>query len=109
MQLLSVTQVCERRNCKRTKLYCDIQSGIFPPAIKSGKGSAWPEHEVNAVLVVTAGGATEAELRELVAGLVELRKQDATNVLQAVRNARRTAGGNSYSTLGIFPPPAEAA
>jgi len=57
-----------------TSLYGDIKKGLFPPPVKiSERLSAWPISEVNRILAARIAGKSEAEIKELVAGLVKQR------------------------------------
>lgn len=50
--------------------------GTFPPPVKfSERVSAWPQHEVDAVLRALLRSASEDDLRALVAHLIRLRSQ----------------------------------
>ena len=57
----------------KTTLYARIAKGTFPPPVKfSERVSAWPQHEVDAVLRALLRSASEEELKELVAHLIRL-------------------------------------
>lgn len=74
--LLRPVAVCKRLGCGRTHLYECTKEGTFRPPVKiSERWSAWPEHEVDAILTARIAGASDDELRALVARLVENRKQ----------------------------------
>lgn len=78
LRLLRLPQVLERRARTRSAHYNDITNRIFPPPIHLGERcSAWPEHEVDAVIRAQISGATRDELRTLVAQLVADRKSVA--------------------------------
>ncbi|GAB1389287.1 MAG: hypothetical protein AMXMBFR78_04620 [Rubrivivax sp.] len=54
----------------RTTVYADIAKGLFPRPVKIGvRAVAWPAHETEAVRAARLRGASESELRELVARL----------------------------------------
>lgn len=60
----------------KTSLYARIAKGTFPPPVKFGyRVSAWPQHEVDAVIRALLRSASEDELRALVAHLIRLRSQ----------------------------------
>lgn len=60
----------------KTTLYARIAKGTFPPPVKfSERVSAWPQHEVDAVLRALLRSASEDDLRALVAHLIRLRSQ----------------------------------
>lgn len=58
----------------KTTLYARISQGTFPPPVKFGSHmSAWPKHEVEAIMGAIMQNATEDELREVVVQLVKQR------------------------------------
>jgi prophage regulatory protein len=59
-----------------SKVYDDISKGLFPPPLKLGGGrvSVWPRHEVDAIASAVLSGKTDAQMRDLVAGLVAARQ-----------------------------------
>ncbi len=60
----------------KTTLYARIAKGTFHPPVKfSERVSAWPQHEVDAVLRALLRSASEDDLRALVAHLIRLRSQ----------------------------------
>ena len=60
----------------KTTLYARIAKGTFPPPVKFGdRVSAWPQHEVDAVIRALLRSASEDDLRALVAHLIRLRSQ----------------------------------
>ena len=42
--------VCGRLGHRPTTVYGMIQAGTLPPAIKVGRSSCWPDHEIDAVV-----------------------------------------------------------
>ena len=66
-----VKSLCGRSN---SGLYADISAGVMVPPVKIGpRASAWPEHEVDAILRARIAGRSDAYIRELVARLVAVR------------------------------------
>lgn len=74
IQFILLGEVLELFRFGKTKLYGDIQKGIFPPPVKIGTSSRWLVSEVQEVIRAYAKGATEADLVLLVHDLVERRK-----------------------------------
>lgn len=75
MKILRMNQILERTGYTRSPLYSKVAAGLFPRPVKLGRRAAgWLEHEVEAVLVARAAGATEAELVQLVSELYQLRQ-----------------------------------
>lgn len=69
-RLLRLDAVLIATGLKPTPLYEQVQSGLFPRAVKIGaRAVAWPAHEVDAVLAARIAGKTDDELRTLVAEL----------------------------------------
>ena len=74
IRLLRLPAVLERRARTRIAHYRDIGKGLFTPPIHLGERcSAWPEHEVNAILQAQIAGSTANELRDLVKQLISQR------------------------------------
>lgn len=70
MKILRMHQTLERTGYTRSPLYSKVAAGLFPQPVKLGRRAAgWLEHEVDAVLVARAAGATETELMQLVSDL----------------------------------------
>lgn len=74
LKLLILAEVLELLGIGKTKLYGDIQKGLFPPPIKIGVSSRWLASEVQELVRAYTRGATEAELALLVNDLVARRK-----------------------------------
>jgi prophage regulatory protein len=74
LRLLKLPEVCGRRAKGVTAHYDDIKEGTFTPPVKlTPRSSAWPEHEVDAIIAATIAGKSGDELRELVQELVAAR------------------------------------
>lgn len=65
--------VLSRRSDGRSSLYRDIQQGLWPPPVRMGRASAWPEHETQTILAARLAGASDEELRGLVRQILEQR------------------------------------
>ena len=62
---------------KKGAIYEKCRSGLLTPPVKIGKrASAWPLAEIRAVNRAIVRGASEDEIRALVAHLVAQRRQD---------------------------------
>ena len=69
-RVLRLPHVLERTGYSRSWLYARISAGLFPRPIALGaRASAWPEHEVDAVLAAQIRAVSEEELRTVVADL----------------------------------------
>lgn len=65
--------VLEQRGDGRSSLYLDIQRGTWTPPVHLGRASAWPHHEVQALVRARIAGATPDQLRTLVREFVRER------------------------------------
>jgi prophage regulatory protein len=66
-----------------SRLYEDIQNGIFPPSVAIGpQARAWPDHEINAINAARLRSASESELKQLVTNMVAARAA-VSNQLEA--------------------------
>ncbi len=75
IRLLRKTQVLSKYGKSHSGFYADIASKLMVPPVKLGaRISAWPEHEVDAVLRARIAGKTPDQIRELVTQLLEERK-----------------------------------
>jgi prophage regulatory protein len=76
LTLVREPRMLELSGLKRSTARDRIAKGLYPAPIKiSARSSAWVLSEILAVNSALVSGATEAELRELVARLVKQRKQ----------------------------------
>ena len=77
-RLIRFGTVREITGLARSTIYLRIAEGRFPPAIALGPRSvAWPEGEIAAINAARIRGATDDEIRALVASLVAARKSAA--------------------------------
>jgi prophage regulatory protein len=65
--------VLEHRGDGHSSLYLDIQRGTWTPPVHLGRASAWPRHEVQALVRARIAGATPEQLRTIVQGLLNQR------------------------------------
>lgn len=76
--MLRKGSVREKYGRSISTMYSDISKGVFVPPVALGKRcSAWPEHEVDAVLAARIAGKSDNEIRQLVNKLVAARFQAA--------------------------------
>jgi prophage regulatory protein len=65
-----------RRGDSRSNAYRDIADGLWTQPIKLGpRYSAWPTHEVEALIAARIAGASHDEIRALVRSLMIQRRQ----------------------------------
>ena len=50
----------------RSAFYAAISDGVLPKPVKLGRASAWPEHELDAVVAAMIRGDSHDALRDLV-------------------------------------------
>jgi prophage regulatory protein len=68
--VLRLRTVLERTGYSRSGLYARIAAGLFPRPIALGaRASAWPEHEIDAVIAAMIRTIGNEDLRTLVDGL----------------------------------------
>lgn len=79
LRLLPLAEVESKTGSKKSRLYNRIAAGLFPPPIKFGKSSLWPSNEVDALIVATIRGASDDEIRRIVARLVDERMRCGLN------------------------------
>lgn len=74
--MLRIQAVLERLGCGRTQFYVDIANRLVTRQVHlTGRSVGWPHEEIEAICTARAGGATEEELRRLVAKLEDLRSE----------------------------------
>lgn len=84
IKLLSLPQVQTRTDSCKAMLYQYVREGLFPPPTKVGRKSVWPEHEVEAIVTARVGGASDDQVRSLVAKLIADRKRRFEALMQEV-------------------------
>ncbi len=73
--ILRIRNVLTVNGRSRSSHYQDIQQGLFTPPVKIGaRASGWPSSEVAAINAARIAGATNEEIRALVAKLVAARQ-----------------------------------
>jgi len=84
--LLRLPALLKKWPRSKTTIYADIADGVFVPPVHLGlRCSAWPEHEVNAIIAARAAGATDDDVRQLVARLVAERQAPINRNSSAAR------------------------
>jgi prophage regulatory protein len=77
LRFVRLPTVLARRGTSSSTTYRHVAAGLLPPPVKLGPNtSAWVEHELDAVDAARVAGATEDEVRSLVAKLVAERRVD---------------------------------
>jgi prophage regulatory protein len=77
-RLIRFAAVRDITGLARSTIYLRIAEGRFPPAISLGPRSvAWPESEIAALNAARIRGASDDEIRALVASLVAARQSAA--------------------------------
>ena len=78
LQWLRLPDLITRRRRSRSATYRDIEHGLFPPPVRLGANSSvWPEFEVDAIDRARLAGATDDDIRTLVAQLIHDRRAAA--------------------------------
>jgi prophage regulatory protein len=65
--------VLEQRGDGRSSLYLDVQRRTWTPPVRLGRASAWPRHEVQALVRARVAGASLDQMRVLVRELLDQR------------------------------------
>lgn len=77
-RILRFPEVKTRSGMSRSTVYLRIAEGLFPRPIRLGpRMVGWPESEIEAVIAARIRGASESDLRDLVANLKAARKNAA--------------------------------
>ncbi len=67
--------VLAARGTGRSHHYQSIAAGTWTPPVRIGRASAWPRHEVQALLRAQIAGASDEQMRSLVSKLIDERHQ----------------------------------
>jgi prophage regulatory protein len=70
--------LCARLGLTRPTIYKKIGAGLLPRPVKVGDVSVWPSNETDAVIAAQIRGASDDELRQIVADLVAARTSAGT-------------------------------
>lgn len=78
MQMLRMPAVKATRGVRsHATVYTEIKEGLFTEPVKIGQRAvAWPDSEVQAICTARIAGATDEQIKALVAKLHEKRKAD---------------------------------
>lgn len=73
--LLRLPSVTKTTGLNRANIYRQIKKGLLTRPVQiSQRAVAWPESEIAAINAAKIRGASDSEIKELVAALVEARK-----------------------------------
>ena len=76
IQYHTIDEVLSRLALGRSTLYSQIQQGVFPTPVKLGKRKiAWPQHEVDQMMLLYLRETSVNEVRKRVLDLVNDRKK----------------------------------
>lgn len=87
IRLLREWGVREKTCESRAPFYKRLAEGLYTKPVKLGRTSAWPEHEIDAILTARIAGATDNEVAALVARL----HRDRTAAGQGLQRERPAA------------------
>ncbi len=65
-RLVRLAESMARTGLGRSAFYAAISDGILTKPVKLGRASAWPEHELNAVVAAMIRGESDDAMRDLV-------------------------------------------
>jgi len=65
-RLVRLAESMARTGLGRSAFYAAVAEGVLPKPVKLGRASAWPEHELNAVVAAMIRGDSHDALRDLV-------------------------------------------
>jgi prophage regulatory protein len=86
LRLLRLRGVLERYGTRRSTHYNLIRQGLMVPPVGIGeRARAYPEHEIEAILVARIAGQSDQQIRELVTRLVAQRVLTGTEGRQERR------------------------
>lgn len=78
LRILRMPDLRTRYPRGRSTVYVDILRGVLPPPVVLGpRCSGWPEHEIDAIIAARISGATDDEVRRLVADILVARRRAA--------------------------------
>jgi prophage regulatory protein len=84
--LLKLPEVRKRRAQGTTAIYQAVKDGELTPPIKmaTGRSSAWPAHEIDAINAALIAGKSKAAIRKLVSELIEARSNILPQTLATI-------------------------
>jgi predicted DNA-binding transcriptional regulator AlpA len=68
--LLRVFEFCQHIAMSRARVYELIREGLLPPPRKRGRDSIWTQREADLIAAAYIGGASDADMKALVAQIV---------------------------------------
>ena len=75
MNYLRLNQVKVKFGVSKSKIYLDINRGLFPGPIKIGRSSFWLESEIDRLMCFLSSiNRTEMEIKEFIKQITEERK-----------------------------------
>ena len=74
VDLMRLPAVLERTAKSRSVFFRAVDAGVWTPAVKIGRNTFWPRHEVRALMGAEINGATPEQMKQLVADLLAQRK-----------------------------------
>lgn len=85
-ELIAKALSCKRLAISAPTFYRYIKAGLCTKQVKVGPGNAsrWPSHEIDAIVAARMAGASDDQVRSLVARLHDLRQQQYAAVLAQV-------------------------
>lgn len=88
IRLLNRRELKARTGRGTTQTYEDIRKGIFPPGVVLSRGVdgrptsvRWPSNEIDVMVAARIAGATDDDLRNLVARLMEARREKFNEIM----------------------------
>lgn len=76
--ILRMSSLRQRYPRGRSTIYSDIADGLMvPPVALGARCAGWPAHEVDQIIAARVAGATDEDIRQLVARLVAERRRAA--------------------------------
>lgn len=83
MKFLKIAEIAAARGGQaRSKVYTDIASGLLPKPVKLGaRAVGFPKDEIDAVVGAVACGASDAQVKDLVARLHAQRAERLKSIL----------------------------
>ncbi len=81
LELVDIRDVERIIGARKSKLYADAATGLFPKPINiGGRMSRWPKHEALAIAAVRVSGGDDDAVRALVVRLMEARATLVTSI-----------------------------
>ncbi len=78
-RLLKLADVEKTIGFKKSAIYNLVSDGLFPPPVKFGKNSFWPDYEVERMVSAIIANTGEEQIKIMVAEIIEERKIAAIN------------------------------